>query len=69
MTTIVKRRLLKGWMGHEPTECMIEIEIEDEGLAHLLGEKAYRNRTKRTRLADGCIKCTVRPTRDRAADY
>jgi hypothetical protein len=47
---------------------MIEIEIEDEGLAHLLGEKAYRNKSKRTRLADGAIKCTVRPTRDRAAD-
>jgi hypothetical protein len=68
MTTIVKKRLLKGWVNDEPTECMIEIEIDDEGLAHLLGEKAYCNKSKRTRLADGYIKCTVRATRDRAAD-
>jgi hypothetical protein len=65
---IVRKRLLKGWMNHEPVECMIELEIDAEALAETLGEKAYRNKTKRAVEVGGLIKCTVRPTRDRAAD-
>jgi hypothetical protein len=62
MTTIVKRTMLSGWRGHPNLEHMVEIEIEDDRLVRLLGEKAYRNKGKRSALQGGIVKCVIRRT-------
>jgi hypothetical protein len=63
---IVKKLELCGWFAHPKVECMVEVEFDPDSLARTLGEKAYRNKSKKTRALNGLIKVTVRPTRDRA---
>lgn len=58
---IVKRIPLSGWAYKDKITCMVEIEIDEETLAYDLGNKAYRNKSKKSRGQHGAIKCTVRP--------
>jgi hypothetical protein len=59
--TIVKRVKLSGWQYKPQVECMVEIEIDDDRLVQLLGNKAFRNRSKKSALQGGIVKCAIRP--------
>ena len=61
MTTIVKRIGLQGWAYKPKIEHMVEIEIDEDRLVHHLGERAFRNKSKKSALQAGMIRCTVRP--------
>jgi hypothetical protein len=58
---IVKKLQLAAWK-QPTTECMVEIEIDENRLAHQLGNKAWRNKSRSTRTVWGLITCKVRPT-------
>jgi hypothetical protein len=62
MTTIVRRTMLAGWKYKDQLEHMVEIEIDDERLVRLLGEKAFRNKSKKSALQGGIVKCVIRRT-------
>ena len=62
MSTIVKRIPLSGWAYKPKLEHMVEIEIDDERLAYHLGERAFRNKSKKSALQGGIIKCVIRRT-------
>ena len=62
MTTIVRRTMLAGWKYKDQLEHMVEIEIDDERLVRLLGEKAFRNKSKKSALKGGIVKCVIRRT-------
>lgn len=62
MRFIVKRMMLHGWRnGKDPVECDVEIEIDDHTLAHDLGNRAFRNKSKKSGAQHGAIKCMIRP--------
>jgi hypothetical protein len=61
MSTIVKRIGLSGWAYKPKIEHMVEIEIDEDRLAHLLGEKAFRNKSKKSAMQGGMVKCVIRP--------
>jgi len=42
-------------------ECIVEVEIDREAIAHTLGLKAFLNKSKRTIEIGGLIKVHVRP--------
>lgn len=58
---IVKRVPLSGWAYKPKLEHMVEIEIDEDRLARLLGEKAFRNKSKKSALQSGIVKCVIRP--------
>jgi hypothetical protein len=62
MTTFTKRLMLNGWRDRDAIEHMVEIEIDVEGIARALGEKAFRNKSKRSHDLGGMVKVKVRPT-------
>lgn len=62
MKTIAKKMMLSGYKGEPSVECMIEIDVDDDGIAQHLGEKAYRNKSKRSSEIHGLVKVRVRPT-------
>lgn len=62
MTTIVKKLNFRKWGSTEQIECMVELEIDDEGLAYFLGEKALRNRSRKSKIQGRLVTCSVRPT-------
>lgn len=54
MQTIVRKMTVQG------NDYMIEVEVDLENMVRYLGEKAARNRTKRSRMA--FAKAKARPT-------
>jgi hypothetical protein len=59
--TIVKRLWLHGWRKDKEVECLVQIDIDDDKLAYDLGNRAFRNTSKKSRASGGIIKCVVRP--------
>lgn len=58
--THVRKLMLSGWHGQPAVECMVELEIDLDRMAAQLGEKAFRNRSKRSRIGS-VVMATVRP--------
>jgi hypothetical protein len=61
MTTLVRKATLFGWGSLPAVQAMVEIEIDDELLISHLGEKAWRNKSKKSAMQGRMIKATVRP--------
>lgn len=59
---VTRKLTLTGFGRRDATECMVECEVNVEALLKALGEKAFRNRTKKTRALAGLITVQVRPT-------
>lgn len=59
---VTRKLSLTGYGRREATVCMVECEINVEPLLKALGEKAFRNKTHKTRALAGLIAVTVRPT-------
>jgi hypothetical protein len=60
---IYARKLMLAPAYKEPeVECMVEIEIDLDGVAEWLGRRGFRNKSKRSRAMDGLLKATVRET-------
>lgn len=57
-----RKRMLSHRYGEEPIECMVEIVIDTEALADIMGRRALRNKSKRSRFLSGLITATVRET-------
>ncbi len=64
MTSIVKNLSLriKEDGTYRDHEFMVEIEIDDDRLAHKLGQRAAVNRNNRSTFSDNMIKCKVHRT-------
>ena len=60
--TFVRKIELSGWKGNDRIEHMVEIVVDVDGLAFTLGNKAYRNKSKKAKEAGGLISVSVRPT-------
>ncbi len=57
------RKLMLSPKYKEPeVECMVEIEIDLDGVAEWLGRRGLRNKSKRSTALDGLLRATVRET-------
>jgi hypothetical protein len=57
----IKRLLLQTYQG-EPTDCMVECNIDLENLLQRLGNSAWRNKSKKARALNNLITVRVRET-------
>lgn len=58
---VTRKIHLTGFGRRECTACMVELDVDIERLIDQLGEKAFRNRTGKTRAMNGLITVKVRP--------
>jgi hypothetical protein len=63
MTHVLKLILKPSWNA-KPVECMVEMEIDLDGIAEGLGARALLNKSRRARYLSGLIKVEVRPVRN-----
>lgn len=61
MNTVVRKLALKRHYNGEPELCMVEIDIDIEGIAQSLGTKAFRNKSKKTIALGGDIQVRAYP--------
>ena len=66
MTTFARKLMLSGYLHRPSLEHMVEIEIDVDSIARHLGEKAFRNKSRRATEIGGRVKVTVRPTTESA---
>ena len=60
--TFVRKLWLSPGYNRPRVDCMVEMEIEFDALIAMLGEKALRNKSKRTRALSRMVTVTVRET-------
>ena len=59
--SFAKKCLLDDWGRKPPVLYMVEIEFDEMRLVKLLGERALKNKTKRSRLLNKLITARIRP--------
>jgi hypothetical protein len=58
----VKRLLLTKRYGGENTDCMVELKLDLDRIAWVLGNAAWRNKSKKSRALGGLIVARARQT-------
>jgi hypothetical protein len=60
---LLEERDAAGYRKSQSVPCKVWLTLDEEGLARMLGEKAFKNKSRRSNEAGGLITAEVREIR------